>query len=148
MAGYLEGEAARGLELLAGGAPADILDAALPGGQVSVRVTSACTKSSLEFQGEEPSALQLTCKIEARLAEYRERPADGERKALQAQLEHRVRARLEACLEQLQGWGTDCTGLGARAAMICPARWQAVWADWPGWFGRMPVEIQVEVVLP
>ena len=45
----------------------------------------------------------------------------------------------------LHGGGTDCTGLGAKAGMFHPARWQAVQADWPEWFSQVPVEIQVEV---
>ena len=41
--------------------------------------------------------------------------------------------------------GADCAGLGAKAGMFCPARWQAVQADWPEWFSRVPLEITVEV---
>ena len=52
---------------------------------------------------------------------------------------------IETALEQLRAWGTDCTGLGAKAGMLHPARWQGVQADWPEWFSQMPVEIQIEV---
>lgn len=54
---------------------------------------------------------------------------------------------MAAALERLRVWGTDCAGLGARAGMLCPARWQAVQDSWPEWFGRVPVEITVEVNL-
>lgn len=145
LAGFLEGDAARGLELLAGGPSADILDVDLPVGPVSVKITSAHTKSALVFRGNTPSVLKLTCKIEARLSEYRERPEGEELEALRTELERRERERIEAALEQLRSWGTDCTGLGAKAGMSHPARWQGVWADWPEWFSRLPVEIQVEV---
>ena len=144
LAGFLEGEAAKGLELLAGGPAADILDVELPTGPVSVKITAACTKSRLRFQGDVPAALELTCKVEARLSEYRSRPESEALERLRAELEGRERERIEAALEQLRAWGADCTGLGARAAMAHPAQWQAVRADWPEWFSRVPVEIRVE----
>ena len=147
LAGYLEGEAARGLELLAGGPSADVLNAELPGGTVSVKMTSARTKSALTFQGDIPSALKLTCKIEAHLSEYRERPSGEELEQLRAELENREQERIETALTRLRAWGTDCTGLGAKAGMSHPARWQTVQRDWPAWFGRAKAEIQVEVTL-
>lgn len=145
LTGFLEGEAARGLELLAGGPSADILDVELPSGPVSVKVTSARTKSALDFRGNIPSALELTCKIEVRLSEYRQRPNGEELERLRAELEGRERGRIVAALEQLRAWGTDCTGLGAKAGMSHPARWQAVRADWPEWFGRVPAEVTVQI---
>ena len=145
LAGFLEGEAAKGLELLAGGPAADIIEAELAGAKVSVKTASARTESALAFQGGEPSALKLTCRIEARLSEYRERPAGQALAALQTELARRERDRLETALSQLRAMGADCAGLGAKAGMFCPARWQAVQADWPEWFSRVPLEITVEV---
>lgn len=145
LSGFLEGEAARGLELLAGGPSADVLDVNLPVGPVSVKVTSARTRSALIFRGNTPSELKLTCQIEARLSEYRQRPEGGELNRLLAELEGRERGRIEEALDQLQTWGTDCTGLGAKAGMSHPGRWQAVRADWPEWFGRVPVEVAVQI---
>ena len=145
LSGFLEGEAARGLELLAGGPSSDILDVHLPGGPVSVKVTSARTKSALNFQGNTPSELKLSCKIEARLSEYRQRPEGEALDRLRAELESRERERIEEALDRLQTWGTDCTGLGAKAGMSLPARWQAVREDWSEWFGRVPVEVTVQI---
>lgn len=145
LTGFLEGEPAKGLELLAGGPASDIIEVELPEGPVSVKVTSACTKSRLEFQGDVPSALKLTCKVEVRLSEYRARPAGQGLESLRTEVARRERVRLEGALEQLRAWGTDCTGLGAKAGMLHPARWQGVQADWPEWFSQMPMEIQVEV---
>lgn len=145
LAGFLEGEEAKGLELLAGGPAADVMETELPGGRASVRVVSSHTKSRLVFQGEAPSALELTCKVEARLSEYRS-PLDREAlKDLQKELEVRERRRLEAALMRLQAWGADCTGLGAGAGMFRPAQWQAVQGDWPEWFSKVPLDVQVEV---
>ena len=145
LAGFLEGEAAKGLELLAGGPAADIIEAELAGDKVSVKIASTRTESALAFQGGEPSALKLTCRVEARLSEYRERPAGQALAALRTDLARRARDRLESALSQLRAMGADCAGLGAKAGMFCPARWQAVQADWPEWFSQVPVEIQVEV---
>ena len=145
LAGFLEEEAAKGLELLAGRPSADVLEAELAGNQVSAKVTSACTKSRLEFRGDAPSLLRLSCKAEARLSEDGRPLSGGELEQLQKNLELQERARLEAALEQLRAMGTDCAGLGIKAAMAHPARWQAVQADWPEWFSRMPVEVTVQI---
>lgn len=145
LAGFLEGEEARGLELLAGQVSADILEEELSGGRVTVRLTGVRTSPRLSFRGDVPSALELTCKVEGRLTEYRA-PLDGrELEQLQAALEARLRARMSAALERLRDWQTDCTGLGPRAAMAHPGKWQGIQADWPGWFGRVPIEVAVEV---
>lgn len=147
LAGFLEGEAARGLELLCGGPAGDILELELPDGRVCVKLTSARTGSRLAFSGDELSALELTCEVEARLSEYRRRPTRAALEQLQVALEAQIRARLEAALERLQAWGTDCTGLGAKAAIACPAKWQAVRADWPDRFARVPVELRVRATI-
>ena len=147
LAGFLEGEEARGLELLAGGPSADLLEAELPGCRASVRIVSSHTKSRLVFQGEAPSALELTCKVEVRLAEYQNPLSGGERKRLQGELEARERARLEAVLTRLRAWGADCVGLGVKGGLLRPAQWQAVKEDWPEWFSQIPAEIRVEVMI-
>jgi len=87
LAGFLEGEAAQGLELLAGGPSSHILTAELAGQAVSVKMPSACTKSELEFLEDTPTSLKLTCKIEANLSEYRQRPNGDELEVLRAALE-------------------------------------------------------------
>lgn len=145
LVGFLEGEEAKGLELLAGGAEADILDMETGGARVSVKITSARTGSGLSFQGDSLTGLRLRCRIEGRLFEYRQPLSTEELKNLQSAVEKRERIRLEGALDQLRAWGTDCTGLGARAAMTHPARWQRVREDWPEWFSQVPVEVQVEV---
>lgn len=143
--GFLEGEEAKGLELLAGGPSADILEAGPPSQRASVKITSAHTRSGLEFYGDAPSVLRLVCEIEARLSEYESRPDESGLLRLRTELEARERNRIEAALVRLQAWGTDCTGLGAKAGVAHPARWQRVQESWPEWFGRVPVEIRVEV---
>lgn len=147
LVGFLDGEAAKGLELLAGGPSADILEAELADQTVSVKVTSAHTGSGLEFQGDTPSALKLACRVEARLSEYGSRLTEEELGRLQKLLEARERSRVEAALARLKELRCDCAGLGAKAAVSHPARWQKLQPSWPDWFFRVPVDIQVQIKL-
>jgi len=145
LAGFLDGEAAKGLELLNGGPSADILEVELPGQKAAVKITSARTKSELAFQGDTLSALKLTCKAEGRLTEYQNRLDTEELNYLQHELEARERERMAAALEKLRTWRTDCTGLGAKAGIACPAKWQALQPDWPERFSSVPIMIEVQI---
>lgn len=147
LAGFLDGEAAKGLELLAGGPSADILEAELDSQTVSVKVTSAHTKSRLEFQGDAPSALKLACKIEARLSEYGSPLTAEELDQLQRLLEAQERAKIDTALARLRELRSDCAGLGAKAAISHPAQWQKIQADWPERFSQIPMDVKVQIKL-
>lgn len=147
LAGFLDGEAAKGLELLAGGPSADILETELADQAVSVKVISARTGSRLDFQGDTPSALTLTCRIGARLSEYGGRLTEEELERLKSLTEAQERSKIEAALTRLKELHSDCVGLGAKAAIFHPARWQSIQADWPDWFSRIPVDIEVRISL-
>ena len=145
--GFLEGEAAKGLELLYGGLSEDVLEVELPGNKTALRIGSARTSSRLVFQGDVPTVLHITCEVKASLSEYQVRPGASETEKLKEALRAREVTRLERALERLQSWGADCAGLGARAAMACPARWQAVEGVWAEWFARVPIDVTVKVRL-
>lgn len=147
LTGFLDGEAARGLELLRGGPSTHILEAELPGNKVSVKVTSACTQSDLRFRNDIPTSLELTCKIEAQLSEYQQPPTQKELEHLCAAAETQERIRLEAALDQLRAWGADCTGLGAKAAISHPAQWQKIQSNWSAWFSQLPINIKIRIKL-
>lgn len=147
LAGFLAGEAARGLELLAGGPSADMMTIELPENKVSVRVVSARTRSRLIFQGDSLSALELDCKVEVRLSEYRRAPENRELEQLKTAVAARERARVEDALGQLRDWRADCAGLGARAAMACPAQWRELRESWPERFASIPLELRIEVTV-
>ena len=83
--------------------------------------------------------------MEARLSEYRNAPKGEELERLREELETREGTRLEAALKRLQSWGADCAGLGARAAMSHPARWERVKEEWPERFRQLPIEVSVNV---
>lgn len=147
LVGFLDGEAAKGLELLAGGPSADILEAELAHQAVSVKVTSARTKSRLEFQGDTPVTLKLICNVEARLSGYGSRLTAEELEQLQKLLEVQERVKIEAALAQLRNWSTDCLGLGAQAAISNPVQWQKIQSAWPDWFSQIPVDIRIQIRL-
>lgn len=138
IAGYLDGEAARGLELLAGEPSADVLELELPTGRVTVRISGANTACRLRSDG-----LSLTCRVTARLAEYDRPLTEEELEALGILLADREKARIGEALDQLREWGTDCAGLGPRAALTSPGTWSAVRADWPQVFARTEPDITV-----
>ena len=147
LAGFLDGDAAKGLELLAGGPSADILEAELETQTVSVKVTSSHSKSELEFQGNTPTTLHLTCKIEARLSEYGSRLTAEELDQVKTQLETQERAKIETALARLKELQSDCAGLGAKAAITHPAQWQGIQANWSQWFAQIPMELRVEITI-
>lgn len=147
LAGALEGEAARGLELLAGQLTAEIVEEEQEGNRISVRLNSARVRSVLEFQGETPAVLRVSCQVKGRLEEYQRPVTAAEREELDARLEEQLRKSGESALACLQEWQADCTGLGPRAALLCPGRWQAVREDWPSWFAQVPVELRVQVTI-
>ena len=143
--GYLEGEAARGLELLAGRAPAEILTVQLEDSPVSARVISAGTESELLFEEEAPAKLNLVCRVELELTEYSSPLDQEQRKQLSAGLEQELRKRLEQALTQLRQWQADCVGLGLRSAVGHPGKWKELEEEWPAWFTTLPWEIALQV---
>ena len=145
LAGWLDGEAAKGLELLAGHAADDILTVELPSGQAVARITGASVRCEPVFQGEELTGLRLSCRAFAELAEFRVPGEAGELDQLRAELEERERLRLQEALSRLRGWGTDCTGLGDQVARADPGRWEKLRGEWDQQFSSVPLEISVQV---
>ncbi len=147
LAGWLDGLAARGLELLAERAPAEILTVRLPENTLSVKITGVRTRPSLAFQGERPVGLEVACQVEAELTEYRQRPGAAQLRQVQEMLEGQVRTRLERALEQLKAWGADCAGLGPRAALTHPGKWRHIQDQWDWWFEELDAQTAVEVTV-
>lgn len=147
LAGFLDGEGAKGLELLAGKPSADILEAVLPSGRATVRVTGADTRCALAFSGGALTGYQIQCRITVQLVE-RERPLSQEElELLQERLARRELARLEEAVTQLRAWGADCTGLGAKGGLSAPAQWRGMEEGWPALFEALEPEIQVRVAV-
>ena len=102
LAGWLEGDQARGLELLAGRAAADIVEVDVAGAHVAVRVKDAVTRCVPQFDGGRLSRVELYCQITAQVEES-SRDLDP---ALLEQVGRGVetveRRRMEQALAQLQ----------------------------------------------
>ena len=128
LAGFLDGEAAAGLELLAGQASADVLEAEVAGQRVALLVSGGGTSCVFEAEGRR---LRVTCQVTARLAEYRETLDRDDLREAAEQVERRESDRVRAALAALGRWEADCTGLAARAALARPGRrpekWDVCW---------------------
>ena len=145
LAGCLEGESAKGLELLTGQTAEDIIEVDLPSGRAVARITEVSTRCEPVFQGEELTGLRLYCRAAAELAEFHEPMDQGELAQLREALEERESLRLRQVMEQLRAWGTDCTALGSQVAQANPARWEKLRGEWEERFSTIPYEVRVQV---
>ena len=145
LAGCLEGESAKGLELLTGQTAEDIIEVDLPSGRAVARITEVSTRCEPIFQGEELAGLRLRCRATAELAEFRAPMDEGELDQLREALEERESLRLQRVMDQLRSWGTDCTALGSQVAQANPARWENLRENWERLFSSVPLEISVQV---
>ena len=145
--GYLDGEAARGLELLAGRPPAQVLTVEAGDNRVSARPLGVALRPGLVLRAGEIVGLELDCRVEMGLAEYRRAPSPEELEELQGELARRLLEQLEAALRQLQGWGADCTGLGARAGLSCPGAWRRAEGAWSAAVAGLEVQTELRVTI-
>ncbi len=142
LAGYLEGEAARGLEMLEGHAPEGVLEEAVGSQPQSVRVVWTGNRVSYGDGG-----MDLNLRAWAQLMEYGSSLTEGERAALARETERRLTGQVQAALSQLRSWGADCTGLGRRAALRTPERLERTGEGWAEEFSRMTIRVRVRTEL-
>ena len=145
LAGYLDGESAKGLELLAGQTAEDIIEVDLPSGRAVARITEVSTRCEPAFQGEKLTGLRLYCRAAAELAEFHAPMDEKELDQLREALEERERLRLQQVMDQLRGWGTDCTALGGQVGQANPAQWKNIQGQWGQLFSSVPLDISVQV---
>ena len=145
--GYLEGAAARGLELLAETPVAEIIEVSLPGNRVSLSLTGAQLDCRPVFEQGELVRLELTSRVEVRAEQWESRPDASEQERLCAAAEEELRLCLAQAMTALRGWGTDCVGIGSRTALAAPRYWGELEKDWPSVFRTVDCLIKVEVSL-
>ena len=145
LAGFLDREAARGLELLVGKPSSDIIPVELEGETVYVRITGGDTTCRLETEGGQVTGLTVACRVTAQLAEYRTQPNRNQLQTVEEELTRVETARLTRALTQLRAWGADCAGLGVRSALSAPEAWRQVEGDWEDWFVRLEPNLEVQV---
>lgn len=148
LAGWAEGDAARGVNLIMGRTDADVLELTLPAGEkVALRLVGVKTKVYPVFRGDVLSGLEISCAVEANVAQAPDTlelaqgdAAERLRAALAATVERRVRA--AASLSQ--SLDADFMGLGKRAGLSAPWRWAALQEQWGAAFSALPVSVRVE----
>ena len=145
LVGYLDGESAKGLELLTGQTAEDIIEVDLPSGQAVARITETSVGCEPVFQGDELTGLRLICRAAAELAEFHTPMGEEELLQLKEKLEQRESLRLQRVVDQLRSWGTDCAALGSQVGRANPERWSAVQGQWERLFSTVPIEISVQV---
>lgn len=147
IAGYLEGAAARGLELLAERPMAEIIEVALPENRASLRVTGAQLDCKPVFEGDSLAWLELICRVEVKGEQWQNRPTLRDREEAERQAGRELREKLGSALDTLRDWGTDCVGIGSRAAIAAPRHSEALEENWPALFSGTDYFIEVEVSL-
>lgn len=145
LAGWAEDDAARGVNLLLGRVEADVLELSRPEGAVALRVVGAKTKVVPVFEGGVLTGLRVRCGVEANVAEA---PAgltlsEDVLKDLRAGLARAEEARLRRALDLSQTLDADFLGLGRRAGMAAPWRWDALRAAWKSAFPTLDIQLAV-----
>ena len=146
-AGFLEGEEARGLELLCERPPAEIIEADLPENHVSLRLTGAQLDCRPVFEGGELVRLELTARVEGRVEQWSGRLSAQEQEWLRAEAAQKLREKMTLTLERLRDWGTDCVGIGSRVGIAAPWHWDSLEENWPEIFSTVDFSLEVEVSL-
>lgn len=149
LAGWIEGAAANGVNLLLGKVDADVVELNVPGlGVAAVRVVGAKTHVAPVFQGGRLTGLAVTCRVEANLAEaptgldLRDRDQVNLLNHLLAEVE---RARVQSVLALFQALEADFLGLKERAGLAAPWRWNEIQAQWDPAALDMEVAVQAAV---
>lgn len=147
LVGYLEGESAKGLELLVNQAPSDVLEVPLSQGRVVVRVTGSALVCTPRIENGTLAAVDLNCRVTAEVAEIEGELTQEDLEQVKQAIDSRQQRRITQALERLQSWGADCVGLGQRLAMADPARGEKLLEQWPEVFSSLPVQVSVETSL-
>ena len=147
LAGYLEGESAKGLELLVNQASSDVLEVPLAQGRVVVRVTGSALVCTPQREEGQLAAARLSCRVTAEVAEVEGELSQEDLEQVKQAVESRQQRRITQALERLQSWGADCVGLGQRLAVADPARGEELLAAWGERFSSVPAEVSVETSL-
>ena len=116
LAGWLEGDAARGLKLLEGRGTGTV---ELSGGR-AVEVTEVRLRWTPEADGGRVTGAGLVCRLTARLEEWAAAPEKEELEGLERELAARSEGCIRAALDSLQSRNTDCLSLTRRLAALRP----------------------------
>ena len=142
---FVQGEAARGLELLEEQAPARAAVLELEDGcAVSVRVTGARVRCVPVFQGERLTGLELSCRLQARVVEAQAPLSGAQAEELGRALERREGEGMVRALALSQYWDADFLDLLRRAGLAAPERWEQLREQWSGAFRSLEIRVEVK----
>jgi len=147
LAGWAQGDAALGTNLLMEEVEADILELPGPAGEkLALRVVEAKTGVKAVFENGTLTGLDVTCAVEANLAQAPGGLSAWDRAALdelRSALENTERERLLAALKLAQSLDADFLGLKKRAGLAAPWNWAKLRAQWDGAFSALDIRVTV-----
>ena len=144
LAGYLEGEAAAGADLLLSAVEADVIGTCAG----ALRVVGVRTAVRPVFREDALSGFAVECRVEANLAES-DALREGEEKIGRACAEAAAAetGRITAALTALQALDADALGLARRLALAAPLRQGQIESAWREGFPRLPFTVETRVTL-
>ena len=142
---FVQGDAARGLELLEGQVPAQVLVLHLEDGtSASLRVTASKVSCTPAFQDGRVTGLVIHSWLNARVIESDRAMDQKDVVQLCRLLEEQEGAGMVRALALAQYWDADFLDLMRQAGLAAPDRWEQLQEQWSAAFRSL--EIQVEVV--
>ena len=147
LVGYLEGDGARGLELLAGQGNGDLLEVELSGGLAVVEIGQTTTQFIPVYQQRELKEIHLVCQVNGALTEFPS-PMEGEEvNRLRELVEQQETQKIQRALDQLRSWRVDCVGIGHQLSMAAPEGWRWIEEDWERLFVNVPITVTVQATI-
>lgn len=142
---YLDGDRSAGADLLLGVTTDDVVEVALPDGQLAaLRLNGVSSSVKGCFQAGELTGAEITCSLTATAAQLPPGWGGGEEDA--RVLETALEAWAEDCVLQavamLQSVGADALELGRRIGLSAPWRWEAVRQGWEERFPDLYIKVE------
>ena len=123
LVGWAEGDAALGVNLIFGRVDADVVEVYSPdGARAALRVVGAAASVRPVWQGDTLTGLEVTCRVDANLAEGSAMPDRAALDALEQELARVEAGRMAAALELSRVLDADYLGLRRSAAFAVPWR--------------------------
>ena len=144
---FLDGEEARGLELLCEQPMAEVMEVELRDGGVSVRVTGGQLDCKPRFSGGELEKLELRSRVSAQLCRWEDVVTPRQRAEIAARMEELLRTRLMTTLTELRRERVECVGIGSRVAIAAPWHWTELEKRWQEIFSGVEMTVEVQVTL-
>lgn len=129
LAGWAQGDAALGVNLIFGKVDADVVTVTAGDTSAALRVVGADTGVAPLWDGGRLSGLEVTCRVEANIAEGAPMPDQAALSALAAALADMETGRMEQALALAQSLDADYLGLRPAAALASPWHKAALLGD-------------------